>query len=88
MRNEGNSNKKNKSIAIVILLFLILGVGGYFLYMNNTVNKYSEVIYPGVKIQGYDVGGMKKEEALNFIRSKYEKILDGTIINLVYKDSK
>ena len=38
------------------------------------VNNYESVIYPGMKIQGIDLSGKTKEEALKVIEEKYKQV--------------
>lgn len=66
--------KKNskKSIIIGSLLLLIMLVGACGIYVYSTVNKWSNLIYPGVRVGEVKLDGKTKEEALNIIKEKYQ----------------
>lgn len=62
-----------KVINIILLEFIISSFGilagyGYKLYEEN--KKWDMLMYPGIKIEGIDVGGKSKEESINIIGAK------------------
>ncbi len=61
-----------KPLFLILLIVIILGgvLGGAYYIYENTIN--IDVIYRGVKIDGYDVGGRTPEDALNFISLQKE----------------
>jgi vancomycin resistance protein YoaR len=75
-----------KILLIVLPLIIIIGGllgGGYYLY-ENTIN--TNAIYKGVTIENYDVGGMTKEKAIEFLRQQKEIDDANKSINLSYED--
>lgn len=68
--------KKRKTIIIsLIAIILMISIGGIF-YVKTIVNNYESVIYPGMKIQGIDLSGKTKEEALKLIEEKYKQSIE------------
>ncbi|MFL0245435.1 VanW family protein [Candidatus Clostridium stratigraminis] len=62
-----------KVFIIILLEFILSSTGilagyGYKLYEEN--KKWDMLLYPGIKIEGIDVGGKSKEESINIIRAK------------------
>lgn len=66
--------KKNskKGIIISTLLLLIILGGAFGAYVYSTVNKWSNLIYPGVMVGDVKLGGKTKEEAQKLIKEKYQ----------------
>lgn len=81
MKSKGDVLKKY-GIITVILIFIIFVIS-YFIYVHNVVSVYENIIYPGVKIEEYNVENMTKEQALAFIKEKYDKPLKNNSITLV-----
>lgn len=82
MKRKGDALKK--TYGIIILIFIILMVS-CFIYVQRLVKSYENLIYPGVKIEGYNVGGKTEEQALNFIKEKYDKSLKNSSIIVLCK---
>ena len=61
---------KNKGIIIIIVL-IILGLVVPFSYLFYSTKGWNDLIYPGVSIEGVNVGGKSKEEALKIIKSQF-----------------
>lgn len=62
-----------KVINIILLEFIISSFGilaGYGYKLNEENKKWDMLIYPGIKIEGIDVGGKSKEESINLIGAK------------------
>lgn len=83
MKSKGDALKKY-GIITVILIFIIFVIS-YFVYVHSVVSTYENIIYPGVKIEEYNVENMTKEQALAFIKEKYDKPLKNNSITLVCK---
>ena len=78
--------RKKKPIILIlsiILTAIILGLGsyGYFKVLN------TDLIYEGIKIDGFDVGLRTKEEALYLLKDKKEKQIAEKSMTLVYGDN-
>lgn len=65
---------KNTKIAIIVVSCGLLAaiIGGVF-YVKTTVSNYADRIYPGMKVQGIDLSGKTKEEAIKIIEDDYKK---------------
>lgn len=83
MKSKGDALKKY-GIITVILIFIIFVIS-YFVYVHSVVSTYENIIYPGVKIEEYNVENMTKEQAFAFIKEKYDKPLKNNSITLVCK---
>lgn len=61
-----------KSLFIILLVVIVLGgvLGGAYYIYKNTID--IDTIYSGIKIGGYDVGGMTPQDALSFIAFQKE----------------
>jgi vancomycin resistance protein YoaR len=81
MGEPKNNNKKKKWIIIsVIIVFLIITtlVCYYFvIYKNMKKIVKRDIIYEGISIEGIDIGGLSKQEAL----TKMKNIMDERILN-------
>lgn len=84
-KNQAYSRRKSKArkrkmqrrrIAILSLTFLFIGAvligGGKAFSIYNTVKKYENLIYPGIFIEGVNVGGKTKEQAIDLLSQKYK----------------
>ena len=90
-RNKESFIARNKKGIITSLLIIFLLGGGILLYIasiKNTVGKWENKVYPGVKVYGVELGGMNKEEAVDMVSNKLTtKINEKTIkINIEDKD--
>lgn len=65
---------KKKAIIISIISALVVAggaVGGYFVHVNNEINKWNNVIFPKVKVESVDLSGKTKDEAKKILKEKY-----------------
>ena len=69
-------NKKLLFIVIPVVTVVAVG-GGCFAYVNSEVNKWENKIYPNVIVEGVDLGGKTKEEALKTMEENIEKEYSG-----------
>lgn len=67
-RSRSKGNKKIRNLIFAIFLLLV-SIGISYLYF--TVQKYSNLIYPGMKIEGIDFSEKTKEDAIKILRDKY-----------------
>lgn len=63
--------KKRIIIVSTLLILAAIGAGGYLGYIYSNVKNWTNFIYPGVKIEGQDVSGMKPEEAKALLQKKF-----------------
>ncbi|MEA4816543.1 MAG: VanW family protein [Lachnospiraceae bacterium] len=83
------TEKKRKILIAVasVVLFVIIGIGGYFYYKNILAMKAvveRDVIYNGISISGIDVSGLTKEEASMLLQNTLCKELDEKVITVYY----
>lgn len=74
-KKKAKAKKRRVIILSLIAALLMISIGGVF-YVKTTVDNYESVIYPGMKIQGIDLSGKTKEEALKLIEEKYKKSVE------------
>ncbi|NFA59848.1 VanW family protein [Clostridium sporogenes] len=80
-------NKKTKKVLIFIFLLILVSFGTiYYIYME--VSKFDSVIYPGVSIEGINLGLKTKNEANNIIETKYSKTIVKKNINITWNNKK
>lgn len=53
----------NKNGIIAVIIIFIVAITGFFTFEYNTVKKWDNLIYPGVKVGNIDLSGKTKEEA-------------------------
>ena len=68
---------KNKKILIPLILAVLIvfgSVGFYMAHINNSVKSWNNKIYPGVKIEGTDLSGKTKEQAVQLLNEKFSNV--------------
>lgn len=70
-----------KKIGLLLLFIVIAGLAGFGAYSWNYYSQYIDVdtIYPGVTIQGMDVGGLSLEEAEQKVEEYLDALSDKTV---------
>lgn len=78
---------KRFTIATLIILCFVLGttVGTSIYIYKNILN--IDTIYSGIKIDGYDVGGKTKKEALEYLELSKGLETDRKYMNLIYEET-
>ncbi|GAA0124611.1 VanW family protein [Clostridium sp. CTA-19] len=80
------SNKRSMFMIILgIIIFFLIAVISYYSYVKSNVDKYESIIYPNIKIQGYDVGELTKDEAIELLDAKFEMPLEKSAITMELK---
>lgn len=82
---ERMKNKKSKTpfiIAGIAAVAIIGGASAYTAFTYSKVNKWTNNIYPGVKIGNADVSGKTKEEALKLLNEKYKDKISNSKITV------
>jgi vancomycin resistance protein YoaR len=77
-------NLKSKLTIAVIsaITFLAAGTAGFTVYEYNTIKFWSNLIYPGVSVQGVDLSGKTKDEATKILQQKYGAAILKSKINI------
>lgn len=77
--------KKGVLLILTILTIILIGVGlqGYYIYRTKIK---LDTIYPGIEVGEFNVGGMKKEEALDYIKKEKTREISQKSMELKYKD--
>ena len=81
--------KKQKIIILAIVTFLVMGSAAliaYSLSIKGIVKEWNNKIYPGVTVQGVDLGGMTKEEAKNKLTEIFDKVKNNKKLPIVIGD--
>ena len=90
MEEQKNTSKKGKWIWLtaVIIIVAIGAIAFYFVMQNNNMKEVvnQEVIYPGISIQGIDVGGLTKDQALDKMKDIIDEEIFDKEITISYKD--
>ncbi|EKQ58148.1 MULTISPECIES: VanW family protein [unclassified Clostridium] len=78
-------NKQKKLIfgfaALVVIGAVVLAA--YSLSINKVVKSWEDKIYPGVTVQGVDLGGMTKEEAKNKLAESFNSAIENKKLSIV-----
>ncbi|MBU5225824.1 VanW family protein [Clostridium senegalense] len=83
------NNKRNVYVGILgIIIFLLITFISYYIYVKSNTDKYESIIYPNVKIQGYNVGGLTKDDAKKLLNAKFETPLEKSGIIMDFKGEK
>ncbi len=87
MGKKKKGTKKKLPLGIIIALgVLAIGVVGFITYQYNTVKAWSDLVYPGVKIEGEDLSGKTKDQAKKIIEQKYGAVIAKKKINIKTPD--
>lgn len=80
---------KRKKVTI-LLSFLIVALvailAAYSISVKGTIKAWDKKIYPGVTVQGIDLGGMTKEEATNKLIETFETAISDKKVSIVIGD--
>lgn len=85
-KNAGNGRKK---IMLTILALIVAGtaaLAAYSLSIKNSVKEWDNKIYPGVTVQGVDLGGMTKEEAKNKLNETFKNAISEKKLSITIGD--
>ncbi|PRR84592.1 VanW family protein [Clostridium vincentii] len=86
-KQEKRSVRNNKHIKIIaIIIIVVSALSVYALSIKISVDKWNEKIYSGVIVQGFDLSGKTKEEAIDSIEESFSKKLLDKKINIKIED--
>ena len=83
------SSSKQKKIMLGIAALIVIGaaaLAAYSLSIKDIVKEWDNKIYPGVTVQGVDLGGMTKEEAKNKITESFETVIGNKKLSIAIGD--
>lgn len=83
---EGNMNKKRISIIVMVFLGLLLIVISCYFYVRYAVKSYENFVYPGVLINGKELGKCTKDELFEELKKDYLETIDKKNINIIAFD--
>lgn len=87
MARKKRSGKKKLPLGIILAIsILTVGIVGFMTYQYYTVKAWSNLIYPGVKIEGENLGGKNKEQAKQIINQKYGDVVVKRKLNISTDD--
>lgn len=73
--------KKQKIIIGILTLSIVAVVSGFFAYIYTNTKVWTDLIYPGVKVEDEDLGGKTKNQAKKILKEKYsDAILNKSLI--------
>jgi len=76
-KKKRTTRKKKRTTKIVVNLLMLIMLmaatifGGYYLQVKNELSKWDKVIYPRVKVEGVNLTGKTKEEAMGILEQKF-----------------
>lgn len=88
-KSSGKKVNNKRKIVLAVSAFAVLGVTAlamYTLSAKNIVKEWENKIYPGVTVQGVNVGGMTKEEAKEKLTETLEKDIGSKKLTLEIED--
>lgn len=80
---------KRKKIMLVIAVFAVVAASAIIAYsisIKDIVNQWDTKIYPGVSVQGIDLGGMTKEEAKDKLTKTFEVTIGNKKLPIIIAD--
>ncbi|WP_027631606.1 VanW family protein [Clostridium hydrogeniformans] len=90
MTKHNKTFKFNTKTAIISILLLIIIAGSsvfaYYKHMESEVNKWNDRIYPGVSVQGVNLDGKTKEEAITKLKEEFGDAIINKKIKVKAKD--
>jgi len=87
MARKKRSGKKKLPLGIIAAVSIFaVGVAGFITYQYYTVKAWSNLIYPGVKIEGENLAGKNKDEAKQIIEQKYGSVVVKKKLNISTPD--
>lgn len=87
MARKKRSGKKRLPLGVIVAVsILAVGIVGFLAYQYYTVKAWSNLIYPGVKIEGENLGGKNKEQAKQIINQKYGSVVVKKKLNISTSD--
>lgn len=82
-----NTSKKNFIIGMLVCIVLLLSIAsGYITYQYHDVKYWNNYIYPKVTVEGIDLSGKTKEEAVAALKYIFEEQLKNRKINIAASD--
>lgn len=89
MENSIKNSKSNYILGIIVVLVLLASVlSGYITYHYSEIKYWDEFIYPGVTVEGINLSGKTKEQALLIITQAYSDKISNNKINIKAEDKK
>jgi len=67
--------KKNVKLIIILVIIFVLGVSSFYGFIYNTTNKWTSLVYPGVKIGDVDISGKTLLEAKAMVTKEYSSAI-------------
>lgn len=82
------ANKQKKSMLLIATFVVVVSaaLAAYSISINGIVKQWDTKIYPGVTVQGIDLGGMTKEEAKNKLTETFETSIDKKKLSIIIGD--
>ena len=89
MESSINNSKNNFMLGIAIILVILASMAsGYVTYHYNDIKYWDNLIYPGVMVEGIDLSGKTKTEAMALVKQIYSERISNNKINIMLQDKK
>lgn len=78
LQHSKKKPQKSRKVILTIALLGVIGVAalaGYSLSIKGIVKQWDNKIYPGVSVQGTDLGGMSKDEAKDKLTETFQNVI-------------
>ena len=87
--SKGAANKQKNKIMLGVLAFFVVGacaLGAYSLNIKGIVKEWDNKIYPGITVQGVDIGGLTKEEAKDKLTETFTTLISNKKLPVMVGD--
>lgn len=85
-RKKRSKNKKLPWGIIIAMVVIVVSAVGFISHQYNTVKQWSNLIYPGVKVESEDLSGKTKDEGKKIIEQGHGAIVIKKKMNIVTPD--
>lgn len=88
-KKKNSKSKARRNILFTVATVVMLGVfatSAYAIASNNRVKQWEDKIYPNIKVNGVDLSGKTKEEAVEMLKNSFEEKINSKKINVKVND--
>lgn len=88
-KKKSSKSKARRNILFTVATVVMLGVfatSAYAIASNNRVKQWEDKIYPNIKVNGVDLSGKTKEEAVEMLKNSFEEKINSKKINVKVND--
>lgn len=88
-KKKNSKSKSRRNILFTVATVLMLGVfatSAYAIASNNKVKQWEDKIYPNIKVNGVDLSGKTKQEAIEILKDGFQEKVNSKTINVKVDD--